>query len=117
MEYQLTIRLTSEKKGYFWLFESEEDTISIFNEVVKTFEQYEPNDVDLFMREKRKEIEETGETHAVQIDVTKNEKHVVVRSAAYNEMWYEGKHFNDIFNTLTERLGRAQELEFDSTAT
>jgi len=117
LEYQLTIRLTSEKKGYYWLFESQDDTISIFNEVVETFKQYEPHDMDLFMKEKRKEIEETGETHAVQIDVTKNEKHVVVRSAAYNEMWYEGKHFEDIFNTLTEKLGQPQELQFDSTAT
>lgn len=117
MEYQLTIRLTSEKKGYYWLFQSEEDTVSIFDEVVETFKHYEAEDQEQFMQDKRKEIEETGESHTVQIDVTKNEKHAVVRSAAYNEMWYEGKHFDEIFNILTEKLGQAQELQFDSTAT
>lgn len=110
MHYQLNLKLSSEQKEYFWLFKSEEDTITVFNEVIETFKQYEPHDTETFMKEKQQEIDETGKSHTVQIQVVKVDQKVIIRSAAYNEMWYEGEHFEDIYNTLTDKLG-APEVE------
>lgn len=109
MHYQLNLRLSQEKKDYYWLFNSEEDTITVFNDVVETFKEYEPHDSAAFIEEKRREIDETGHSNTVQIEVVKADKEAVIRSAAYNEMWYEGKHFDDIYRTLTDKLGQPEE--------
>lgn len=109
MHYQLNLRLASEKKDYFWLFNSEKDTVTVFNEVVKTFRNYEPNDTEAFVKEKRREINETGESNTVQIEVVKVDKEAIIRSVSYNEMWYEGRHFKEIYQTLTDKLGTPEE--------
>ncbi|GKW47043.1 hypothetical protein [Planococcus sp. NCCP-2050] len=112
MHYQLNLRLAQEKKDYFWLFRSEEDTITVFNEVVEAFKEYEPPNSAAFIEEKRREIDETGRSNTVQIEVVKADKEALIRSAAYNEMWYEGKHFEDIYRTLTDKLGQPEEETF-----
>ena len=109
MHYQLNLHLASAKKDYYWLFKSEEDTMTVFNEVVETFRQYEPRDVDAFAKEKRREIDETGKSNSVQIEVVKVDKEAIIRSASYNEMFYEEHHFDDIYRTLTDRLGTPEE--------
>ena len=109
MHYQLNLRLPREKKDYFWLFKSEEDTITVFNEVIEAFKKYEPHDSVAFMEEKRREIDETGNSNTVQIEVVKVDKEALIRSASYNEMWYEGRHFEEIYNTLVGKLGQPEE--------
>lgn len=109
MHYQLNLHLSSAKKDYYWLFKSEEDTITVFNEVVETFRKYEPRDADAFMKEKRRELDETGKSNSVQIEVVKVDKKAIIRSASYSELWYEDRHFDDIYNTLTDRLGTPEE--------
>lgn len=109
MHYQLNLHLSSEKKDYFWLFNSENDTITVFNEVIETFRQYEPPNVEAFKEEKEREIEETGRSNAVRIEVVKVDKEALIRSAAYDGMWYEEQHFQDIYKTLTDRLGAPEE--------
>ena len=109
MHYQLNLHLASEQKDYFWLFKSREDTITVFNEVIETFRKYEPRDAEAFIKEKRREIDETGTSHTVQIEVVKVDKKALIRSASYNEMWYEGRHFEDIYRTLTDKLGVPEE--------
>ncbi|PSL41577.1 hypothetical protein B0H99_102261 [Planomicrobium soli] len=109
MHYQLNLHLAREKKDYYWLFKSEEDTMTVFNDVIETFKQYEPQDTAAFMKEKQQEIDETGGSNTVQIEVVKVDKEAIIRSASYNEMWYEGRHFQDIYKTLTDRLGVPEE--------
>lgn len=109
MHYQLNLRLPRENKDYFWLFRSEEDTITLFNEVIEAFKKYEPRDSVAFMEEKRREIDETGHSNTVQIEVVKVDKEALIRSVSYNEMWYEGRHFEEIYETLTGRLGQPEE--------
>lgn len=113
LEYQLTLRLANENEGYTWLFESPEDTMPLFDDVVDTFEHYEADDMETFIREKKKEIEETGSSHTVQIDVTKVEPRAIIRSASYKEMWYEGKYFDDILEVLTDKLGAPENTKFE----
>lgn len=113
LEYQLTLRLANENKGYSWLFESPEDTMPLFDEVVETFQHYEADDMETFIREKKKEIEETGSSHTAQIDVTKVDEKAIIRSASYKEMWYEGKYFDDILEVLTDRLGPPENQQFE----
>ncbi|RNF38889.1 hypothetical protein [Planococcus salinus] len=110
MHYQLNLHLSSEQKDYFWLFRSEENTMTVFNEVIEAFKKYEAADTQMFMKEKQREIDETGKSDTVQIEVVKVDKEAIIRSASYNEMWYEGEHFDDIYNTLTDKLG-APEVE------
>lgn len=109
MHYQLNLHLTRAQKDYYWLFKSEEDTITVFNEVVATFRQYEARDTAAFQKEQRREIDATGTGNAVQIEVVKVDRSALIRSAAYKEMFYEEKHFEDIYNTLTDRLGVPEE--------
>lgn len=109
MHYQLNLRLARKKKDYYWLYESEEDTITVFNEVIETFKEYEPHDSEAFMEEQRREMDETGRSNTVQIEVIKADKEAVIRSASYNEMWYEDRHFEDIYRTLTGKLGQPEE--------
>ncbi|MGI2329167.1 hypothetical protein [Planococcus sp. YIM B11945] len=109
MHYQLNLHLADQKKDYYWLFNSEEDTITVFNDVIQTFKQYEPRDAEAFMKEKKIEIDETGKSNTVQIEVVKVDKEAIIRSASYNEMWYEGQHFEDIYKTLTEKHGTPEE--------
>lgn len=109
MHYQLNLRLACEKKDYYWLYESEEDTITVFNEVVEAFREYEPQDSEAFMEEKRREMDETGHSDTVQIEVIKADKEAVIRSASYNAMWYEDRHFDDIYQTLASKLGQPEE--------
>ncbi len=113
LEYQLTLRLANENEGYSWLFESPEDTMPLFDEVVDTFQHYEPDDMETFIQEKKKEIEETGSSHTAQIDVTKVEPKAIIRSASYKEMWYEGKYFDDILEVLTDKLGPPENQRFE----
>lgn len=113
MEYQLTLRLADGDKGYSWLFESPEDTMPLFDEVVETFQHYEADDMETFIREKKKEIEETGSSHTAQINVTKVDEKAIIRSASYKEMWYEGKYFDDILEVLTDRLGPPENQQFE----
>ncbi|MFD1030169.1 hypothetical protein [Metaplanococcus flavidus] len=114
MHYQLNLHLASAKKDYYWLFQSEQDTMTVFNEVVETFRQYEPRDADAFAKEKRLELDETGTSNSVQIEVVKVDKEAIIRSASYSEMFYEEKHFDDIYNTLTEKLGTPEEESLDT---
>ncbi|MBT2569750.1 hypothetical protein [Planococcus sp. ISL-110] len=114
MEYQLTLRLANNNKGYSWLFESPEDTIPLFDDVIERFRHYEADDMETFILEKKKEIEETGSSQAVQIDVTKVEPRVVIRSASYKEMWYEGKYFDDILEILNDKLGPPENDQFET---
>ena len=114
MHYQLNLHLSSAKKDYYWLFKSEQDTITVFNEVVETFRQYEPRDAAAFQKEKRREIDATGTSNSVQIEVVKVDKEAIIRSASYNEMFYEEKHFEDIYNILTEKLGTPEEVSADT---
>lgn len=109
MHYQLNLHLARDKKDYYWLFQSEEDTITVFNEVVETFKQYEEPNAEAFIEEKQREIDETGKSNTVQIEVVKVDKEALIRSAAYNEMWYDDRHFDDIYKTLTDRLGAPEE--------
>lgn len=109
MHYQLNLHLSREKKDYFWLFRSEEDTIGVFNEVIETFKQYEPPNAEAFMEEKQHEIDETGKSNTVQIEVVKADKEALIRSASYNGMWYDDQHFQDIYSTLTDKLGTPEE--------
>ncbi|MFD1863076.1 hypothetical protein [Planococcus chinensis] len=109
MHYQLNLHLSRDKKDYYWLFRSEEDTITVFNEVVETFKQYEPPNAEAFIEEKQREIDETGKSNTVQIEVVKVDKEALIRSASYNEMWYDDEHFDDIYKTLTARLGAPEE--------
>lgn len=109
MHYQLNLHLSRDKKDYYWLFRSEEDTITVFNEVVETFKQYEPPNAEAFIEEKKREIDETGKSNTVQIEVVKVDKEALIRSASYNEMWYDDEHFDDIYKTLIDRLGAPEE--------
>lgn len=109
MHYQLNLHLSRDQKDYFWLFKSEEDTIGVFNEVVETFNQYEPSNAEAFMEEKQREIDETGKSNTVQIEVVKADKEALIRSASYNGMWYDDRHFQEIYKTLTEKLGTPEE--------
>lgn len=109
MHYQLNLHLPSAKKDYYWLFQSENNTITVFNEVIETFRQYEARNSIAFQKEQRRELNETGTNHSVQIEVVKIDKRAIIRSAAYTEMFYEEKHFVDIYNTLTDRLGIPEE--------
>ncbi|TWT01585.1 hypothetical protein [Planomicrobium sp. CPCC 101079] len=109
MHYQLTLHLASEKKDYYWLFNSQEDTVTIFNEVIETFKHYEPKNSKAFIKENQREIDETGRSNMVQIEVVKVDKEAIIRSASYNEMMYEGRHFKAIYNILTNRLGPPEE--------
>lgn len=113
MEYQLTLRLANEKEGYAWLFESPEDTMPLFDDVVETFQHYEAADMESFILEKKKEIDETGSSHTAQIDVTKVDPHAIIRSASYKEMWYDGKYFDDILEILTDKLGPPENETFE----
>lgn len=112
MHYQLNLHLAREKKDYFWLFSSGKDTITVFNEVIETFRKYEPRNAAAFMKEKRREIDETGESNTVLIEVVKADREAIIRSASYSEMWYDAKHFEEIYNTLTENLGTPEEESF-----
>lgn len=114
MHYQLNLQLSSAKKSYYWLFNSQEDTMTVFNEVVEMFRQYEPRDADAFAKEKRQEIDETGRTNSVQIEVVKVDRKAVIRSASYTEMFYEERHFDDIYEKLTARLGQPEEEMLDT---
>lgn len=114
MHYQLNLHLASAKKDYYWLFNSEADTMTVFNEVVETFRQYEPRDANAFAQEKRREIDETGKSNSVQIEVVKVDKKAIIRSASYTEMFYEAQHFDDIYATLTKKLGTPEEESFDT---
>ena len=114
MHYQLNLHLASAKKDYYWLFKSEEDTMTVFNEVVETFRQYEPRDADAFAKEQRREIDQTGKSNSVQIEVVKVDKEAIIRSASYTEMFYEEQHFDDIYETLTGRLGAPEEQSLDT---
>lgn len=114
MHYQLNLHMARAKKDYYWLFNSQEETMTVFNEVVAMFQQYEPRDADAFAEEKRREIDETGKSDSVQIEVVKVDKKAVIRSASYNEMFYEARHFDDIYDKLTERLGRPEEEPLDT---
>lgn len=109
MYYQLNLHLSREKKDYFWLFRSEENTMEVFNEVISTFWQYEPKNTALFMAEMQHEIDETGSSDTVQIEVVKADERALIRSAAYKEMWYDDKYFKEIYQTLTDRLGVPEE--------
>lgn len=109
MYYQLNLHLSREKKDYFWLFRSEENTMEVFNEVISTFRQYEPKNTALFMEEVQHEIDETGSSDTVQIEVVKADERALIRSAAYKEMWYDDKYFKEIYQTLTDRLGVPEE--------
>lgn len=112
MHYQLNLRLAQVKKDYYWLFQSEEDTIPVFNEVLEAFKKYEPRDSAAFMEKKRREIDDTGRSNTVQIEVVKVDKKALIRSASINEMWYDGKHFEEIYDRLTGKLGRPEEETF-----
>lgn len=114
MHYQLNLQLSSAKKNYYWLFNSQDDTMTVFNEVVEMFRQYEPRDADAFAKEKRQEIDATGRTNSVQIEVVKVDRKAVIRSASYTEMFYEERHFDDIYDKLTARLGRPEEELLDT---
>ena len=109
MHYQLNLHLPSAKKDYYWLFNSENNTMTIFNEVVQTFRKYEARNSIAFQKEQRRELNETGTNHSVQIEVVKIDRRAIIRSAAYTEMFYEEKHFEDIYNTLTDKLGIPEE--------
>lgn len=109
MHYQLNLHLSRDQKNYYWLFSSEEDTITIFNEILGAFEQYEPPNVQAFKEEKQREINETGKSDTVQIEVVQVDKKALIRSAAYNGMWYEDQYFQDIYKTLSDQLGLPQE--------
>lgn len=109
MHYQLNLHLSRDRKDYYWQFESEEDTIAIFDEVLDTFQEYEPPNAEAFREEKQREIDKTGKSDTVQIKVVKVDKEALIRSAAYDGMWYEDQHFQEIYKTLTERLGEPQE--------
>lgn len=113
MHYQLNLHMASAKKDYYWLFNSQEDTMTVFNEVVAMFRQYEPRDAEAFAKEQRQEMDETGKSDSVQIEVVKVDKKAIIRSAAYNEMFYEARYFEDIYDKLTERLGRPEEETLD----
>ncbi|WP_394122051.1 hypothetical protein [Planococcus donghaensis] len=109
MHYQLNLHLSRDQKNYDWLFESEEDTITVFDEVLDTFQEYEPPNTESFQEEKQREIDSTGKSDSVQIKVIKVDKEALIRSAAYDGMWYEDQHFQDIYKTLTDRLVAPQE--------
>lgn len=113
LEYQLTLRSSNDKKGYSWLFESPEDTIPLFDDVVETFKHYEADDMERFIHEKKKRIGETDSNPAAQIDLTKVDPHAVIRSASYKEMWYDGKYFDDILEILTDKLGPPENEQFE----
>lgn len=114
MHYQLNLHLASAKKDYFWLFNSQQDTMTVFNEVVETFRKYEPRDAAAFAKEKRRELEEPGKSNSVQIEVVKVDRKAVIRSASYTEMFYEERHFDDIYKTLTDKLGTPEEESLDT---
>ena len=109
MHYQLNLHLSRDKKDYFWLFRSDENTITVFNEVLETFKQYEPRNVVAFIEEKQHEIDVTGKSNTIQIEVVKVDKEALIRSASYNEMWYDDRYFEEIYKTLTDRLGVPEE--------
>ncbi|WKA55508.1 hypothetical protein [Planococcus shixiaomingii] len=109
MHYQLNLHLSREKKDYYWLFNSPEDTVTVFNEVVETFRQYEPPNTQTFIQEKQREINEVGSSNTVHIEVVKVDKEALIRSASYKEMVYEGRHFKAIYNILSSRLGPPEE--------
>lgn len=83
--------------------------MEVFNDVVKTFRQYEPKNSAIFMKEMQEEIEATGGSDTVQIEVVKADERALIRSAAYKEMWYDDKYFQEIYQTLTDRLGVPEE--------
>lgn len=109
MYYQLNLHVSREKKDYFWLFRSEENTMEVFNQVVETFRQYEPKNAAMFMKEAQQQIDATGGSDTVQIEVVKADEKALIRSAAYKEMWYDDKYFPEIYQTLTDRLGVPEE--------
>ncbi|MBB5179896.1 hypothetical protein HNQ44_001320 [Planomicrobium koreense] len=109
MHYQLNLQLSRMNKDYYWLFRSEENTITVFNEVLETFKQYEPQNAFAFMQEAQREIEETGTSNTVHIEVVKVDRKVIIRSASYNGMSYDDRYFQEIYNILTERLGVPEE--------
>ena len=109
MHYQLNLHLSRDKKDYYWLFKSEEDTIDVFNEVIETFNQYEPPNAEAFIEEKQREIDETGKSNTVQIEVVKADKEAIIRSASYKGMWYDDRHFQEIYDKLTDKLGTPEE--------
>ncbi|TAA71722.1 hypothetical protein [Planococcus salinarum] len=113
MHYQLNLHLSRTKKDYYWLFNSEQDTITVFNEVVEMFKKYEPQNTEAFQKEQRRELEATGTSNSVQIEVVKVDKEAIIRSVSYNEMFYEERHFDDIYETLTEKLGMPEEESAD----
>ena len=61
------------------------------------------------MQEAQREIDETGTSHTIHIEVVKVDKKVVIRSASYNGMNYDDRYFQEIYNILTERLGVPEE--------
>lgn len=109
MHYQLNLHLSREKKDYYWLFSSPENTLTLFNEVIETFKYYEPKNSKAFLKEKQIEIDETGTSNTVQIEIVKVDKDAIIRTASYKGMLYEARHFKAIYNILTDRLGAPEE--------
>lgn len=104
-KYQLSLRLISETQGFYWTFEKYDEVKAVYDHIIEHFINYEPQDLDEFMKEKRKEIAETKKNKTVQLLIESDDTGLTVRPISSGEKWYDGKHFDELYKYTSEKLG------------